>query len=683
MKRKIDMLVVLALALALALMGLTVAVTGSATDGQKPELTPSFKRGISPANIPTSPSPKPKQTIIWDNGGTTANSNLYSSQNDTCYPFVSQVADDFIFDQDMRVTDVHWWGGFWNVPPDSVDPCYFYIYFYADDGTGNAPTGGGMPDPAPTALATYHFSGISGLPLDPNGFYEYDVDLNPPFIASANTKYWIAIQEDTCYPPQWGWANTGSIQLHSAVQGFPVLGVPFWTDIVDPAVDMAYYLTGEPGEPWPNHKMHFPQEPDLEGWDVYAVFPKTLADDWQCSQTGWVTDIHFWGSWKDVDGNPYTDDYLTPMPWFVLSIHENIPADPDTPWSRPGRILWQWEGEIPGTPNEPPAMEHWYNPNTGEWLCNDHVPYWRYDFFVEQASPPADSFFQYEDSIYWLNISAVGIDSPYAWGWKSSRDHFMDDAVYTDNPPEGPWVEMFEPPRCNWFDVYFDEQGNPQEMGSTNYYGNGWYRYEYWWNMWFYDNPFTYERPKHIWMDFFIEEAGPGAYAEFAINWSTPEWDTLGMGRPPMPGEPEELYIGREIFPVTPGPNTINYVIPYNPEWISIDFVAFDVLINGWIWHECEGTSLDLAFVITGHEGEPPVTCGDVNNDGVVDLGDIVYLISYVFRGGPPPVPMTCVGDVNNDDIVNVGDVVYLISYVFRAGPAPNPNCCNPPWASE
>jgi hypothetical protein len=28
---------------------------------------------------------------------------------------------------------------------------------------------------------------------------------------------------------------------------------------------------------------------------------------------------------------------------------------------------------------------------------------------------------------------------------------------------------------------------------------------------------------------------------------------------------------------------------------------------------------------------------GNVNCDGKVDVGDIVYLISYVFRSGPPP----------------------------------------------
>jgi hypothetical protein len=432
--------------------------------------------------------------------------------------------------------------------------------------------------------------------------------------------------------------------------------------------------------PWYNHKMHFPQLPDLIGWDVNATMPKILADDWQCSQTGWVTGIHFWGSWKDLDQDPTTDDFYTPMPYFLLSIHENIPADADTPWSRPGRQIWSWEGEIPGMPSEPPTMESWFDPNTGAWNCNDHIPYWQYDFDVANANPPADSFFQYKDQIYWLNISAMQIPEPYKWGWKNTTDHFMDDAVYTDNEPAGPWYPIVEPPRCNWFDVYFDGLGNAQDYGSTNYFGQGWYRYEYWTNMWFYDNPFTFERPKHIQLNFYIEPVGPQPTYQFAINWSTPEWDTLGMGRPPKPGEDEMLYIGRQVFEVIPGPNLIDFSLPYNPEWVSVDFVATDVMISGWMYHECVGTSLDLSFVITGHEGEPPLVCGDANNSGTVDVGDIVHLINYLYRGGAAPVPILCVGDANHDGTVDVGDIVHLINYLFRGGPAPDPNCCNPPW---
>jgi hypothetical protein len=182
-----------------------------------------------------------RQNVIWDNG--TDVGFAYSSQLDDVYPFDSQVADDFILDASYSITDVHWWGAFWNGPPNEVDPCDFYIYIYADDGTGNAPTGAGMDHPQQTALATYFFPQLTGYPLSPYGNYEYNATLSPAFPANAGVKYWIAIQANFAFPPQWGWVNTDMMQLHTAVQGFPLLGYPFWT--MNTGVDMAFYLTGE------------------------------------------------------------------------------------------------------------------------------------------------------------------------------------------------------------------------------------------------------------------------------------------------------------------------------------------------------------------------------------------------------------------------------------------------------
>ncbi len=72
---------------------------------------------------------------------------------------------------------------------------------------------------------------------------------------------------------------------------------------------------------------------------------------------------------------------------------------------------------------------------------------------------------------------------------------------------------------------------------------------------------------------------------------------------------------------------------------------------------------------------QPAFVCGDANDNEAVEAGDVVYLISYLFRSGPAPEPM-CVGDANLSGSVEAGDVVYLISYLFRSGPAPSPDCC-------
>jgi glucose/arabinose dehydrogenase len=63
---------------------------------------------------------------------------------------------------------------------------------------------------------------------------------------------------------------------------------------------------------------------------------------------------------------------------------------------------------------------------------------------------------------------------------------------------------------------------------------------------------------------------------------------------------------------------------------------------------------------------------GDANGDGVTNVGDVVYIVTYLYKGGPAPDPLEA-ADVNCDDIVNVGDVVYLVTYLYKGGPPP---CC-------
>lgn len=62
---------------------------------------------------------------------------------------------------------------------------------------------------------------------------------------------------------------------------------------------------------------------------------------------------------------------------------------------------------------------------------------------------------------------------------------------------------------------------------------------------------------------------------------------------------------------------------------------------------------------------------GDVNSSGLVDVDDVVYLIAYIFSGGPEPVCDGISGDVNCSSGVDVDDVVYLIDYIFSGGPPP------------
>jgi hypothetical protein len=69
------------------------------------------------------------------------------------------------------------------------------------------------------------------------------------------------------------------------------------------------------------------------------------------------------------------------------------------------------------------------------------------------------------------------------------------------------------------------------------------------------------------------------------------------------------------------------------------------------------------------------IVCGDANGDGDPNVGDAVFMIAYVFKGGPGPDPV-CAGDANGDGDPNIGDAVYLINFVFNGGPSPVEGCC-------
>jgi hypothetical protein len=278
-------------------------------------------------------------------------------------------------------------------------------------------------------------------------------------------------------------------------------------------------------------KMHFPQLPDESGWDVSATYPLVLADDWQCSESGWIGNIHFWGSWKGGTVGQITQ--------FDLSIRADIPADPPSvPYSRPGALLWETQTNAFLTvPVDPAPDEGWYDPNTGEVLANDHQAYAKYSIYLLQN----EWFEQSEGTIYWLTVSARVADTINTrWGWKSSTDHWNDDAVWGESPTLD-WIDLYEPPT-------------------------------------------------------FVQ-------------------------------------------------------------------------------------SLDLAFVVAPGNVDCDCLPGDADGNSTLNVSDAVYLITYIFGGGPEPTPYyLCSGDVDCNCITNVSDVVYMLTWIFGGGPAP---CSCQDWVSS
>jgi hypothetical protein len=180
--------------------------------------------------------------------------------------------------------------------------------------------------------------------------------------------------------------------------------------------------------------MHYPQLPDPSGWDVSFSNGVALADDWRCSESGPVNDIHFWVSFKD--------DVIPPGnfegPTFGIGIFADIPAVGEYP-SHPGALLWgqtfedgQYEGEDAGT-----GPQGWFDPAIQLAIPNDHINYYLINIMnINSITKP---FTQELGTIYWLGIQATPpAGATYEIGWKTSiSEHFMDDAVWSSGTTGG------------------------------------------------------------------------------------------------------------------------------------------------------------------------------------------------------------------------------------------------------
>jgi len=74
------------------------------------------------------------------------------------------------------------------------------------------------------------------------------------------------------------------------------------------------------------------------------------------------------------------------------------------------------------------------------------------------------------------------------------------------------------------------------------------------------------------------------------------------------------------------------------------------------------------------HDQEYTCLCGDVTDDLVIDLGDLLWYSSYLYKGGAPPPDPTERADINNDCLIDLGDLLYMVSYLYHGGSCPE--CC-------
>ncbi len=68
------------------------------------------------------------------------------------------------------------------------------------------------------------------------------------------------------------------------------------------------------------------------------------------------------------------------------------------------------------------------------------------------------------------------------------------------------------------------------------------------------------------------------------------------------------------------------------------------------------------------------IVCGDCDGSQQINVSDLVYMVNYIFAGGPAPQDSSQ-GDINCTGQMDIADAVYMVNYIFASGPAPCSGC--------
>ena len=569
-------------------------------------------------------------------------------------------------------------------------------------------------------------------PNDHKDIYQCNLcNITDPFTQQAGQIYWLVLSITIRDPvgTHIGWKTSLDHFEDDAVYWGAPTGIWHWRELRDPqtekSLDLAFVITGREVPPPPQacclpdgtcqnltptecrekggvpqgpgtdcttvnclptggcewstgdpHKMHFPQLPDLQGWDVDVTAANLLADDWKCSETGPVTDIHFWYSWQG--------DKVGIIDRVHASIYSNIPAgESATGYSIPGKLLWEgvfgpadcnlrhWatgdQGFIMGGQGKPNDHKNIYQCN----ICNIPYP------FIQQAG-----------QIYWLVLS-ITIRDPVGThiGWKTSLDHFEDDAVYDAG---GRWVELRDPRTMFSLDLAFVITGQvvPEpgikwaqrpEVALCNMLPGcffGW------------DELSIFAGSQIVADDWLCTDDRPitdihwwGSFKGWASQVPPPQMPdgfhiTIWTDVPAVSGTTGFSHPGKAIWQTYCKDYTYKFVgwdvDPHDmaPPWEATFYFEYDLPEAEWFWQD---PSAHIYWVSIAAQYAACPCNADFDGDGDVDLQDFT-----IFQGcytQPPvgscaPCDLDCDGDIDLDD--------FRIFQCQFKGPnqPPNSGCC-------
>ena len=67
-----------------------------------------------------------------------------------------------------------------------------------------------------------------------------------------------------------------------------------------------------------------------------------------------------------------------------------------------------------------------------------------------------------------------------------------------------------------------------------------------------------------------------------------------------------------------------------------------------------------------GYLDQMLVITGDINNDHIINVQDVIMLINYILENNEPNQDWLNIADLNNDEQINVQDVILLVELALN-----------------
>jgi len=382
------------------------------------------------------------------------------------------IADDFPCRKTGPITDIHIWASWLTDNPDPTIPITLSIWSDVPAVTNadgsvipSHPTnmlwsqifGPGQYTVRPWQTADEQFWNPGPWPkgqiLGPDHMiWQYNFYPAKPFVQQGSPTnpivYWLSVTAGA-NTAMFGWKtstnhwNDDAVVGHLDPNGIPKLD---WQELRDPlsaagrSLDMSFAITTAENPPPPPPTNKWLQLPDVKtGLDVKATFRNIVADDFPCKVAGTITNIQIWSSWWDAPD---------PNTTFVLSIWSDQPATTASPFSHPATLLWTETfapGGYLGPQQAGTGSEQFYDPDTGQLFPEQQI--WRYSFTPKK--PFCQKGSTNSPVVYWLSVMAKTANPGLLFGWKTSTNHWNDDAVYghvnAAGAALGDWKDLHDP----------------------------------------------------------------------------------------------------------------------------------------------------------------------------------------------------------------------------------------------